>query len=180
MFVLVNGSPTEEFIPSKGLREGDPLAPFSFLIVAEGLAGLVRQAITLNLLSGVEVGRSEVEACVLQFVNDTIFMCGDSYNNVFSIKEILRGFEIASGLKVNFHKSKLADINVENDSLALYAKFLNCTLMGVPFKYPGLEVGGNLRKKQFWKPILAKLNAKLCVWKRRFLCGKNLLNQVSY
>ncbi|XP_068474583.1 secreted RxLR effector protein 78-like [Phaseolus vulgaris] len=40
--VLVNGSPTEEFRPSRGLRQGDPLAPFLFLVVAEGLAGLVR------------------------------------------------------------------------------------------------------------------------------------------
>ncbi|XP_068486479.1 secreted RxLR effector protein 78-like [Phaseolus vulgaris] len=42
--VLVNGSPKEEFEPQKGLRQGDPLAPFLFLIVAEELAGVVRQA----------------------------------------------------------------------------------------------------------------------------------------
>jgi len=36
----VNGSPTTEFIPEKGLRQGGPLAPFIFLIVAEGLAVL--------------------------------------------------------------------------------------------------------------------------------------------
>ena len=40
--VLVNESPTTEFKPKKGLRQGDPLTPFLFLIVAEGLAGVVR------------------------------------------------------------------------------------------------------------------------------------------
>ena len=147
--VLVNGSPTEEFKPSRGLRQGDPLAPFLFLIVVEGLSRLVRQANKLKILNGVKVGRCEAEVCVSQFADDKLFMCDDSYRNIITIKAILRGFEIASGLKVNFHKSKLAGINVECNSLALYAKTLNCTLMRVPFKYLGLEVGGNPRKKQF-------------------------------
>jgi len=40
--VLVNGSPTWEFAPTKGLRQRDPLTPFLFLIVVDGLAGVVR------------------------------------------------------------------------------------------------------------------------------------------
>ena len=71
--VLINGSPTTEFKPSRGLGQGDPLAPFLFLIVAEGLVRLVRQTLKANLLKGVKVGRNEVEACVLQFVDDTLF-----------------------------------------------------------------------------------------------------------
>jgi len=49
--VLVNGSPAEEFRPSRGLRQGDPLAPFLFLIVVEGLDGLVRNALKENMLN---------------------------------------------------------------------------------------------------------------------------------
>jgi len=44
IYVMVNGSPTTEFIPMKGLRQEDSLAPFLFLIAAKGLAGVVRQA----------------------------------------------------------------------------------------------------------------------------------------
>jgi hypothetical protein len=44
MSVLVNGSPTGDFTVCKGLRQGDPLSPFLFLIVAEGLTGLMHQA----------------------------------------------------------------------------------------------------------------------------------------
>lgn len=47
--VLVNSSPTEEFKMMRGLRQGDPLAPFLFLIVAEGLTALMRMAIQRNL-----------------------------------------------------------------------------------------------------------------------------------
>jgi len=86
-----------------------------------------------------------------------------------TIKSILRGFELASGLKTNFHKSKLVGINVDRNTLACYTKTLNCAQTGVPFKYLGLEVGGNPRKKQFWESILNKLKARLNVWKGRFL-----------
>ena len=167
--VLVNGSPTEEFKPSRGLRQGDPLAPFLFIVVAEGLAGLVRQALKVNMLTGLKIGRHEVEMCILQFADDTLFLCEDTFGNVLTLKAILRGFELASGLKINFHKSRLVGINVQNSTIGCFTKMLNCIKMEVPFKYLGLEVGGNPRKKQFWDPLITKLKEKLSVWKGRFL-----------
>lgn len=56
--VLVNGSPSEEFSMERGIRPGDPLAPFLFLIVAEGLTGLVRKALELGKLVGCKLGAS--------------------------------------------------------------------------------------------------------------------------
>ena len=143
VFVLVNGSPTKEFRPSRGLRQGDPLALFLFLIVVEGLNGLVCNALKENMLRGVKVGRPEIECCMLQFADDTLFMCEDSFSNIFIIKAILRVFELTLGLKVNFHKSKLTGIKVERHSLEIYARTLNCGFMQIPFKYLGLQVGGN-------------------------------------
>ena len=163
--VLINSSPTSEFKVTRGLRQGDSLAPFLFIVVAEGLSGLVRQALKANLLTG----RKEVEVSVLQFADDTLFLCEESFPNVFIIKVILRCFELASGLKVNFHKSKLAGVNVSTEALDVYAKALHCNLIRVPFKYLGLEVGGNPRKKVFWEPIIDRMSAKLNVWKGRFL-----------
>jgi len=167
--VLVNGSPTEEFKPSRGLRQGDPLAPFLFLVVAEGLAGLVRQALNMEVLRGVKVGKNGIECCLLQFADDTLFLCEDSFNNIFAIKAILRCYEIVSGLKVNFHKSKLVGIRVDSFALNIYAKTLNCHTLRLPFQYLGVEVGGNPRKKQFWESVVTKLEARLSSWKGRFL-----------
>jgi len=132
--VLINGSPTEEFKPSRGLRQGDPLAPFLFLLVAKGLAGLVRQASKKNMLRSVKVGRNEVKCCMLQFGDDTLFMCKDSFSNVFTINVILRCYELVSCLKINFYKSKLVGINVDRYYLDTYAKTLNCNTMMIPFK----------------------------------------------
>jgi len=167
--VLVNGSPTEEFKPSRGLRQGDPLAPFLFIVVAEGLAGLVREVVKANLLTGLKIGRKELGLSFLQFADDTLFLCENSFADVVTLKAILRGFELASGLKINFHKSKLAGINVLSRDIDCYTRTLNCAQMGTPFNYLGLEVGGNPRKKKFWEPVLNKLKSRLSVWKRRFL-----------
>lgn len=52
MLVLSFGmvAPTNEFEVSKGLRQGDPMAPFLFLFVVEGLAGLIKKAVKFGLL----------------------------------------------------------------------------------------------------------------------------------
>jgi len=50
--VLVNGSPTKEFSMERGLRQGDPLSPFLFLIAAEGLNIMMNSLVENNLFVG--------------------------------------------------------------------------------------------------------------------------------
>jgi len=78
------------------------LAPFLFLIVDEGLTGLVREAKRASLFKGVAVGSQGVQVDLLQFVDDTLFFCNPSYHNVVVTKAVLRSFELVSGLRVNF------------------------------------------------------------------------------
>lgn len=49
--MLVNGSPTEELITGRGLRQGDSLSPFLFLIVVEGLSVLFREAQNMGIFA---------------------------------------------------------------------------------------------------------------------------------
>jgi len=57
--VLVNGSPTDEFPLGRGLRQGDPLSPFLFLLAAEGFNVLMKALSENNLFSGYTVGSSD-------------------------------------------------------------------------------------------------------------------------
>ena len=71
--ILVNGSPTNEFIPQRGLRQGDPLAPLLFNIIAEGLTGLMREALDKKLFSSFLVRKNNKAVNILQYTDDTIF-----------------------------------------------------------------------------------------------------------
>ena len=104
--ILINGSPTSEFVPQRGLRQGDPLAPFLFNIVAEGLTGLMRTAISKNLFQSYQVGSQKEEVNILQYADDTLFFGSASTDNIRVLKSVLRIFEIVSGLKINYAKSQ--------------------------------------------------------------------------
>ena len=108
--ILVNGSPTDEFKPQRGLRQGDPLAPFLFNLVAEGLTGMMREAVSKNLYHSFLVGKKKIPINMLQFANDTIFFGEPSMDNVTLIKAMLRSYEMVSGLRINFAKSHFGAI----------------------------------------------------------------------
>jgi len=119
--VLVNGSPTEEFKLRRGLRQGDPLAPFLFLIVAKGLAGLVGNASRISVLKGVKVGYKDVDVKLLQFTDDTLFFCQPKLQSILAIKVILRSFEVISSLEVNYHKSHVDTIGVTDVDTSIFS-----------------------------------------------------------
>lgn len=134
--VLVNGLPTAEFKPSKDLRQGDPLSPFLFNIVAEGLNMLMLRARPLGLLSGVTMG-NDVMISHLQFTDDTIIFCEAKLEEVMVVKRILRCFELVSGLKINFHKSSICGIGVPENEMEVFASRLCCRVQKLPLSYLG-------------------------------------------
>jgi hypothetical protein len=146
MSVLINGSPTGEISIKRGLKQGDPLAPLLFLLVAEGLGMLVRRAVEVNRFKPFLVGTEEFPVSILQYADDTLCIGEASVENLWTLKAILRGFEMMSGLKVNFFKSCLVGVNVSDEFMFMATEFLNCRRGSIPFKYLGLPVGGNPRK----------------------------------
>ncbi|MCH83420.1 LINE-1 reverse transcriptase like, partial [Trifolium medium] len=97
--MLVNGSPTREINIQRGLKQGDPLAPFLFLLVAKGFGGVMRRAGELNLFKGFKIQNDGPIISHLQYADDTLCIGEASVDNLWTLKAILRGFELASGLK---------------------------------------------------------------------------------
>jgi hypothetical protein len=156
--VLVNGSPTDEFPLQRGLRQGDPLSPFLFLLAAEGLNVMMTSMVERNMFTGYSLGEQEsVMVSHLQFADDTLLVGAKSWANVRALRAVLVLIELMSGLKVNFHKSMLVGVNISESWLHEAASVLHCKIGKVPFLYLGLPNGGDSRRLGFWEPMLTRI-----------------------
>lgn len=82
----------------------------------------------------------------LQYVDDTLLVGVKSWANVRALQAVLILFESISGLKVNFNKSMLFGVNVNDSWLHEAASVMSCKHGRLPFLYLGLPIGGNPRK----------------------------------
>jgi hypothetical protein len=167
--VLVNGCPSEQVSIKKGLKQGDPLAPFVFLLVAKGLAGLVRMVELGELLDSFSFGERGPRINLLQYADDTILVGEATEKNLWAWKAMLRAFELVSGLKVNLAKSCLYGINVEDRFIDAASTFLSCKVGSLPFSYLGLPIGANPRKRATWDPVIQCIEKKLGSWKNKYV-----------
>lgn len=84
--ILINGSPTEEINIQRGLKQGDLLAPFLFLLVVEGFSGLMRNAVERNLFKGFMLVSGGVTLSHLQYADDTICI-GEASVDIFGLSK---------------------------------------------------------------------------------------------
>nr|GEW49672.1 transposon TX1 uncharacterized [Tanacetum cinerariifolium] len=137
MSILVNESPTEEFELERDVRQGDHLSPFLFILAAEGLNAIVNEAVEK------EWNKENAKA----------LMC------------ILKCFEKVSGLKVNYNKSKLYGIGVNDEELVDMARWMGCGIGEFLFTYLGLPIGID-RDGRFLK-IVSSRSRCFQVWSRK-------------
>lgn len=95
--ILYNGFPSKKFVPSRGLRQGDPISPFLFLICAEGLSSLLKEAEIRKVIHGVRISRSVTPISHLFFADDTLLFTRANETEAEAITDILLLYEAASG-----------------------------------------------------------------------------------
>jgi len=88
------------------------------------------------------------------------------------IKNILKCFELVLELRVNFHKSQIGAIGIDDITLNHYSIILNCSSIKISFKYLEMIRGRNPRKKEFWKDLLTKVMIKLSSLKGKVLARR--------
>nr|GEU47367.1 RNA-directed DNA polymerase, eukaryota, reverse transcriptase zinc-binding domain protein [Tanacetum cinerariifolium] len=166
--VIVNGSPTEEFQFYKGLKQGDPLSPFLFILVMESLHISFQRVVNAGLFKGIKLG-SSLQMYHLFYADDAIFMGQWNQNNIDTITRVLDVFYRASGLRINMHKSQLMGISVDANLLKQAASKIGCMVLKTPFKYLGSRVGDLMSRIQSWSEIIEGMEARLSRWKLKTL-----------
>lgn len=115
--ILLDGTSKGFFCASKGLRQGDPLLPFLFSLVANSLSALLSHAVWANLIVGFKIQLNELSISHLQFADDTIIFVKPSTTDINNLKLTLKFFELISRFKVNWSKLGIVGIHVENFTL---------------------------------------------------------------
>ncbi|XP_020262664.1 uncharacterized protein LOC109838650 [Asparagus officinalis] len=202
--VLVNGSPTKFFRCYRGLKQGDPLSPLLFLLVADVLSKMLNCSAAAGDLSDLNLkgqlnsirtiqfaddtiifsraSRSDMATLkTIQFADDTIIFSRASRSDMATLNTILTIFANISGLRVNTLKSNLYYLGKSLHKGKTLAEILSCSVGSLPFSYLGLPLKrGSLSKKE-WQPLLESFKKKLSLWKNKSLSigGRlTLLNSV--
>ncbi|XP_022032394.1 uncharacterized protein LOC110933482 [Helianthus annuus] len=115
--VLVNGSLTFEFTCQRGLRQGDPLSTFLFILAMEALTRIMRRACHLGVFHGIQVGGSGPLISHFIYADDVVF-CGEwSIANAKNLRRLLRGFYLISGVRISSNKSCVYGVGVEENEI---------------------------------------------------------------
>jgi hypothetical protein len=136
--VNLNGDLGKYFRSYKGLRQGDPLSPLLFNIVADALSAILDRASKRGFLRGVTPDLVEGGLTHLQYADDIVLFIQNTQQDIENLKFLLFCFEEVSGLKINYNKSEVFTIGVSKADSELIADAFNCKLGEFPMKYLGL------------------------------------------
>ncbi|CAN6678460.1 unnamed protein product [Malus baccata var. baccata] len=105
--IMLNGEPGQKFAPSRGLRQGDPLSPYLFLLVSEVLSLLIQRPSDTNQINGVQINPQGPSISHIFFADDTLIFLKADQKNCSNIVNIIKEYCLASGQQVNMQKSSV-------------------------------------------------------------------------
>ncbi|KAJ9697075.1 hypothetical protein PVL29_009023 [Vitis rotundifolia] len=154
--VLINGTPSGFFQSSRGLRQGDPLSPYLFVIAMEVFSCFLRRAISGGFLSGWSVRGQGGEGSLIShllFADDTLVFCEESQDQMTHLSWLL--IELIPVRRV---------IGIEDLALEL-----GCKVGSLPSCYLGLPLGAPFKSEVVWNGVEERFRKRLAMWKRQYI-----------
>ena len=104
--LLINGGCLDSFFPSRGIRQGDPLSPYLFILCMEYLGHLIEEKCAAKVWNPLKTSRNGPSFSHLFFANDMVLFVEADTENCLAINEALQEFCAKSGQKVSEAKSR--------------------------------------------------------------------------
>ncbi|CAL1413222.1 unnamed protein product [Linum trigynum] len=165
-----NGELTEQIIPTRGVRQGDPLSPYLFVLCMERLSHRIQQAVTKKLWKPLQLSKNGPKISHLFFADDFFLFAEAEGRQIDIIRKCLDDFCSSSGQKVNLSKSTIMiSPNVSRDRrqrLENRAGIPTTTDLG---KYLGIHTINGRVSKARYKELTVRIQKHLANWKTRHL-----------
>jgi hypothetical protein len=178
--ILINGQPSASFSPERGLRQGDPISPYIFILCANVLSGLLHKESQSNNIHGIQVARHAPKITHLLFADDSLFFARANIQEIEILTQVLTKYQEASGQLVSLDKSEVSF----SRNVPVIEGNIICNKIGVKAvtshtRYLGLPVIFGRSKKEFFSFVQDRIWKKLKGWKEKCLsrAGKRNSNQ---
>ena len=109
--LLINGAPAKPFCPTRGIKQGDLLSPFLFILMMEGLSRSIKSAIAAGEITSLKPFENFPTSTHQQFMDDTLLLSIPMVKEEKTFKMILEEFREASGAEINHSKSMIYFFN---------------------------------------------------------------------
>lgn len=176
--IKFNGTVGTSFAPHRGIRQGDPISPYLFILAAEGLTALINDAVQHNTMSGAQLSRNGPTLSHLMFADDTMIVSKANEANAYEVKRILHSYSMASGQCINVTKSEvLFSKAVANRDRQRISSILEMPIPSSPIKYLGLPGNWQGSRTQALTWLKDRIWQRIQGWKEHFLspAGKEVL-----
>lgn len=168
--ILLNGSPGEVFKPQRGLRQGDPLSPYLFILCMDSFSRALLHAEQNGSINGMKVTNSSPSVSHLFFADDCLIFSKANASEARILAKIIDQFSLFSGQSVNFDKSGMAfSPKVPNSVKNDISNILHIKRMALNDKYLGVPLLIQKNKMQTFGGLLDRYGDNLHTWKSKFL-----------
>lgn len=164
--VLVIGIPGQPIKHARGLRRGDPLSPFLFIIAMEPLNNIMKLAEQSRVISPLGIGNLRFRISL--FADDVAFFVKPDSTEIENLKVLLELFGEVSGLRNNIAKIEILPIACANINMQQIFQNFHGKLSSFPTTYLGLPLHTRKLNKIYFLPLLEKISSRLLGWKRNF------------